>query len=122
MVNTTKKTEIGTSNVVIMLMLECLNGGATLDTAGFVAESIGEGHVIIEETATGVLKPMPVAGESYGTLTAGHTFKGVLVADVATAKPFASIMVRGTANDVAAKFPYTTAIRTALPLIRFAHD
>lgn len=122
MVTTTKKTEIGTSNVVIMSLLEVLNGGKTLDAAGFAPLAITEGHMIIEETATGTLKPMPIAGAVYAALTAGHTFKGVLVSDVETAKPFASVMVRGTANQVAAPFPYTQAMKDALPLIRFTKD
>lgn len=122
MVTTTKKTEIGTSNVVIMLLLECLNGGATLNTAGFAPEAITEGHMIIEETATKTLKPMPISGAVYAAIPAGHTFKGVLVSDIATAKPFASVMVRGTANKIAAPFPYTAAMEAALLLIRFTQD
>ena len=79
---------------------------------------------MIEETATGVLKPMPVNGtaDAYGNLPAGHTFKGVVVASILTSKPLASIMVRGSVNKNASVIAPTAAAITALPLITFTND
>lgn len=61
----------------------------------------------------------------YGSLPAGHTYEGVLIASILTKKPFAAILLRGTVNPKAAQFPYDSilsAIKTALPLITFRED
>lgn len=120
-------TTVDTSNdgIVIIANLETIPGGKTLDTTGFTPATIPAGHLIIEETSTGVLKPMPVSGTAYGSLPGSHTYKGVLVASILTAKPFASVMVRGTVNKNASKYTITSvlaAAKTALPLIRFTQD
>jgi hypothetical protein len=122
------RTSVDTSNdaVVIVQNLEAIPGGRALDVTGFTPEVIHAGHLIIEQTASGVLKPMPVTGSDYGALPAGHTYKGVLVASILKAKPSAAIMVRGTVNDAAFKngtdFITPTETRTALVLIRFIKD
>jgi len=62
---------------------------------------------------------------AYGALPAGHTYAGILINSVLTAKPFAGIMVRGTVNPAAAPAPMTailTAVKAALPLIDFRED
>jgi len=120
-------TTVDTSNdgIVIVANLETIPGGKTLDATGFTPATIPAGHLIIEETSTGVLKPMPISGAAYGALPASHTYKGVLVATILTAKPFASVMVRGTVNKNASKYTITSvlaAAKTALPLIRFTQD
>jgi len=116
-----------TSNdgIVIILNLEDIPGGKTLDTTGFTPTVIPAGHLVIEETATGVLKPMPVTGTDYAALPADHTYKGVVVASVLTKKPFVAVMLRGTVNKNASKYGIAailTAVRTALPLIRFTQN
>lgn len=116
-----------TSNdsIVIVSNLETIPGGKTLDTTGFAPAVIPAGHLVIEETATGVLKPMPVSGDAYGTLPANHTYKGVVVSSVLTTKPFVAVLVRGTVNKNASKYAIASvlsAVRTALPLIRFTQD
>ena len=118
---------VDTSNdgIVIISNSETITGGKTLNVTGFSPIVIPAGHLIIEENSTGVLKPMPISGDAYGTLPAGHTYKGVLVASILTAKPFASIMVRGTVNKNASKYSITSvldAAKTALLLIRFTQD
>jgi len=65
-----------------------------------------------------------VAG-AYGALPASHTYAGIQVNTVLTAKPFAGIMVRGTVNPAAAPYSMTSilsAVKTALPLIDFRED
>lgn len=57
-----------------------------------------------------------------GALPASHTYKGILVASILTAKPFAAVMVRGTINKLAAPYAIIAAVETALPLIRFTND
>lgn len=116
-----------TSNdsIVIVANLENIPGGKTLDTTGFSPAVIPAGHLVIEETATGVLKPMPVSGTAYGSLPNGHTYKGVVVSSVLTTKPFVSVMVRGTVNKNASKYTISSvlsAVKTALSLIRFIED
>lgn len=110
--------DFGNDSIVIVRLLEVIPGGRTLLTTGFVPEVINAGHVIIERTADGELLPLPVTG----VLPASHTYKGILVASVLTEKPFASIMVRGTVNQVAAPYAIAGAVATALPLIRFTQD
>jgi len=88
---------------------------------------IKAGHVIIEETSSGDLKPNLIKNGVYDALVAGHTYKGILYASVLLAKPLASVMVRGTMNDEAAQNaallpPVLAAAKTALPLIRFTKD
>nr|WP_129732333.1 hypothetical protein [Parabacteroides goldsteinii] len=118
------KTTVDTGNdsIVIVEYLEGVPGGRTLNTEGFTAPVIQAGHIVIVETATKERKPMPIAGEAYAALPAGHTFEGVVVASVLTEKPMVGIMVRGSVNEVASPYPVTDAMKTALPLIRFTQD
>ena len=117
--------DTGNDTIVIVKVLEAIPGGKTLDVTGFSPEVIPAGHLIIEETSTGVLKPMPVSGAAYTALPASHTYKGVLISTILTAKPFAGILVRGTVNKNASFYTIAsvlTAVKTALPLIRFTQD
>lgn len=112
-------------SIIIVKNLETIPSGKTLDVTGFTPAFIPAGHLVIEETATGVLKPMPVSGTAYGSLPSNHTYKGVTVSTVATAKPFVSVMVRGTVNHAASFYAISSvlsAVKTALPLIRFTQD
>lgn len=62
---------------------------------------------------------------AYNSLPGGHTYAGILIASILTAKPFAGILVRGTVNPAAAPFSMTSilsAVKTALPLIDFRED
>ncbi len=120
-------TTVDTSkdSIVIVDNFQSIRGGRTLDVTGFTPEVIKAGHVIIKETATGEYKPMPISGSAYAALPAGHTYAGILISSILTARPMAGIMVRGTVNDVAG--PYTissilAAVKTALPLIDFRAD
>ena len=125
--------EVDTSwdSVVIVCNLETIPGGKTLDveTVVFAPEYIRAGHIIIEETATGILRPMPVTGSAYAALPAGHTYKGVLVATILKAQPFAAIMLRGSVNQQAfvngggySGVPAAALAITGIPLIRFTKD
>jgi len=112
-------------SIVIVNNQETIPGGKTLDTTGFAPAVIPAGHLVIEETATGVLKPMPVSGANYGSLPANHTYKGVVVSSVLTTKPFVSVMIKGTVNKNASAYGISSvlsAVRTALPLILFTQD
>ncbi len=118
--NLTSKESIDTTrdSVVIVKNLETVAGGRTLDTTGFSDEEISAGHVIIKETATGEYKPLP----TNGSLPANHTYEGILVASLKTAKPLAAIMVRGTVNESYAKYSIPAGAKTALSLIRFINE
>lgn len=78
------------------------------------AAFLNAGHIIIRATATGEFKPMPATGIAYDALPAGHTYAGVLIASVLTARPFAGIMTNGTVNHVASPYPVTAAMQTAI--------
>jgi hypothetical protein len=117
--------DTGNDTIVIVNVLEAIPGGKTLDVTGFSPEVIPAGHLIIEETSTGVLKPMPTSGANYGSLPASHTYKGVLISTILKSKPFAGILVNGTVNKNASAYGIAsvlTAVKTALPLIRFTQD
>jgi hypothetical protein len=114
--------DAGLDSVIIVSYLEGLPGGRALDVTGFTDKAISAGHVVIRETATGDYKPMPVSGSAYDTLPAGHTIEGVTVSTVTTDEASVSIMVRGSVNKVASRYPVTAAIVAALPLIRFTQD
>lgn len=123
--NTGNSFDTANDSIVIVSNLEVIPGGKTLDVTGFSPTVIPAGHLVIEETATGVLKPMPVSGANYGSLPSNHTYKGVVVSSVLTAKPFVSVLVRGTVNKNASKYGISSilsAVKTALPLIRFTQD
>ncbi|MEO6610740.1 MAG: hypothetical protein ABIT05_01365 [Chitinophagaceae bacterium] len=213
-----EQSTVDTSNdsIVIVDNLQSIRGGRSLVTTGFVPSVIPGGHVIIKETATGELKPMPatnaapngvatvdtlVAGTgytngtyenvplsggsgtgvlatvvvaltvvstvtitkpgtgyvvndtltvpgayaggtattnatvdvatladvaaAYGALPAGHTYEGINISSILTAKPMAGIMVRGTVNPSASVYSLTsilTALKAALPRIDFRAD
>jgi hypothetical protein len=121
---TNSPTQVDTSmdSVVVVANLETVVGGRTLDTAGFAPEYIKAGHVVIEKTADKSVLPLNVSGSTYVALPAGHTYKGIVGATILTARPFASIIVRGTINKVASPYPVPAGAETALPLIRFTQD
>ena len=88
--------------LVIVDNFQSKRGGVTLDVTGFSKPYIRGGHVVIKETATGELKPMPLnsAGTAYDTLPVGHTYYGHVVNSVLTSKPFVGITRRGVVNRV----------------------
>lgn len=123
--NTGDNFDTANDSIVIVNNLETIPGGKTLDVTGFAPAVIPAGHLVIEETSTGVLKPMPVTGSAYAALPGSHTYKGVVISSILTTKPFAGIMVRGTVNKNASKYTIASvlsAVQTALPLIRFTKD
>jgi hypothetical protein len=124
-VNLNKKLngfDAGLDSVIIINYLEGIPAGRALDVTGFPDNVIVAGHVVIRETATGDYKPMPVSGDAYAALPAGHTIEGVAVSTVTIDEASVSIMVRGSVNKVASRYPVTSAIVAALPLIRFTQD
>jgi len=117
----------GNDNIVIVDNFQSVRGGRTLDVTEFNPTVINAGHVIIKSTTADLYKPMPLASNDtvYGALPSGYEYAGILIQTLFTAKPFAGIMLRGTVNYKAAPFDMTsilTAIKTALPLIKFVED
>jgi hypothetical protein len=117
--------DAGNDTIVIVKVLEAIPGGKTLDVTSYTPDVIPAGHLIIKETSTGVLKPMPISGAEYAALPASHTYEGVLISTILKAKPFAGILVRGTVNKNASFYGIAsvlTAVKSALPLVRFTQD
>ena len=108
-------------SIVIVDLLETIPGGRSLDCTGITDSALTAGHVIIKK-ANGDYAPMPIDDDEYDTLPQGASIVGILVSSVRTDRAMASIMVRGTVNEAACKFAPTSAIKTALPLIRFTQD
>lgn len=125
--NTPQEITLENDTVVIQNFIEGIPGGKTLDVSNTTTDVIHAGHVIIEETATGVFKPLQITGGAYASLPSGHEYAGILYVSIQKAKPFASIMVRGTMNDMASQklnnMPAVpTGAKTKLVLIRFTKD
>ena len=116
----------GIDSIVISEYISGKVGGATLDVTGWTPDTIPAGHVIIQETATGNLKPFPISGAAYGALPASHTISPyVTVATVLTTKPFVGLMDRGTVNPNAQAYTIASvlaAVKTAQPLITYRAD
>ena len=104
--------------IVVMKAIDDITGGKVLDATGFPDAVIVEGQGVIVETATGKHKPLPVTG----IIPASHTAVGVVRAGVSASKPAVGVVIRGKVNEKAAKYPYSTAFKTALPLITFTED
>lgn len=135
---TTSSTAIGRDldNLVVRENYTARDGGVTLDTEGYPLPYIRGGHVIIRETATGELKPMPLNGsnDGYGTLPASHTYYGHQIQTCSTDKPFVGVTYHGKINpeigtDAAAQaagyFDLTSilsALSAALPHIIYEGD
>lgn len=127
LVNGSESYMDGDDSIVIVENMEQYRGGRTLDVTGFTPDIIKAGHVIIKEDAAEVYKPMPlnVGGDAYAALPASHSYVGVLAATIRKARPFASIMVRGTVNPTAAPFGMSSilaAFKVAVPHILFRAD
>ena len=117
--------DTGNDTIVIVKNLETIPGGRTLDVTSYTPDVIPAGHMIICTDDEKTFKPMPVTGAAYAALPANHKYVGVLISTIRKDKPFAGIMVRGTVNKEATFYPMTailSAVRTALPLIRFTQD
>ena len=73
-------------NLVVRENYTARDGGVTLDTAGYPLPYIRAGHVVIRDTVTGELKPMPVTGTgaitTLGAITAGSAYDDDTYADV----------------------------------------
>ena len=113
-------TTVDTTNdsIVIMKMIDDINGGKVLDTTGFSDTVISAGQGVIQEDGTENYKPLPTTG----TIPAGHTAVGVVIGSVLTKYPAVGVMIRGKVNENAAKYTYSAAFKTALPLITFTKD
>ena len=118
--------------LVIVDNFQSKRGGVTLDVTGFSKPYIRGGHVVIKETLTGDLKPMPLNsdGTAYDTLPVGHTYYGHVVNSVLTSKPFVGITRRGAVNhkvvDTSIGYYYMSTIledlKTNLTLIDYLGD
>lgn len=113
------------SAVVILTILDTLQGGVTLDTEDFTEDFINAGHVIIRETATGVAKPLGVTYGAFDALPEGHSFLGICLTDTPVTEPFVGVLVQGAVNYKAMPYDATTilsAMSTALNNINFRSD
>lgn len=124
--NDSTSLDTGNDSIVIVEYISGKVGGATLNVTGYAPTIIPAGHVVIQETSTGDLKPMPVNGSAYDALPTGHTYSPyVTVASVLTAKPFVGLMDRGTVNPLASAYTISsilTAVKAAQPNITYRAD
>lgn len=75
--NDSYSIDTGNDSIVIVEYLSGKVGGATLDTTGFVPKIIPGGHLVIQETSSGTLKPMPATDAApAGVATVGSVTAG----------------------------------------------
>lgn len=113
----------GLDSIVIVNALADLPGGRTLDISN-VADGttvLRAGHILIQNTTTGAVLPMPVSGTEYGSLPSGHAYVGVLKASVLVSDPRAAILTAGQVNAAASPYPVKSAMKTALSRIEFLY-
>lgn len=113
-----------TAGMCVIKTTADVRGGKTLDVSGYTPTdlTIKEGHVIIEETSTGNLKPLNISAGAYVELPGSHTYKGVLTADILKAKPMSSVTIAGIVNYALAPYVIGSTIKTALGNINFIKD
>lgn len=117
----------GLDSIVIRHYIAGYQKGTVLDVEGFEPETIKVGHLVIRETSTGRLKPMPVnSGQTgYATLPSDHEYAGFTVATVRKSLPIVGVIYAGEINDKCLPYDIATlksALKTALPQLVFAHD
>lgn len=105
--NPAQSYDTGYDSIVIVDNFKSRRGGVTLDVTGYPLPYIRAGHVLIRETATDEIKPMPVNGneDGYAALPGGHTYYGILIQTVPTNKAMAGVMFSGTVNPVVGTLP-----------------
>lgn len=111
--------------IVIRVYGKSVIGGRMLEVEGYTEEFIRKGQLIIRDETNGVSKPMPVSNGAYGSLPQGYVYEGVAKATVSKNEPLVGVMYEGEVNDVASPYPVTSllsALKTALPELKFAHD
>ena len=114
--------------IVIRVYGKSVIGGRMLEVTGYTQEFIRKGQLIIRDETNEVSKPMPLnsAGTGYGSLPSGFVYEGVAKATVRASEPLVGVMYEGEVNDVASPYPLSaemlSALKTALPELKFAHD
>lgn len=111
--------------VVILKVLDTIQGGVTLDTTGFTPDYIKKGHVLIKVNATGVIKPLGVTGTAFSALPADHSYYGICLTKQPKTEPLVGVMIQGAVNYKAMPYSATTilaAMSTALVNINFRSD
>lgn len=109
LINQGETVDTSKDNVIIDKIIETVRGGRTLDVTGFAPTYIQAGHVILKNAA-GEYVPQPVDG----SLPVGSEAVGILTVSVLASKPQASIMSRGTVNEVQLAYPINQATKDAL--------
>ena len=95
----------GIDGTAIKHYVHGIESGVVLDATGYADKYIYEGHGVIQETATGEYKPLPISG----TLPAGHTLVGVVRSTTRTSHPATGVMTHGTINNNVVLYPFSEA-------------
>lgn len=110
-------TREGKSSVVIISHLGGIPGGVALDTSLTPGLPVlRAGHLIVSDGTK--YYAAPVSGSAYADL-GGKTPVGVLTSDTIPATNLAPVTTIGQVNAKCAPYPYTDAIKKALPRIEF---
>lgn len=141
-----EKIIFGNDSVVIKKHISDIEGGRTLDVAGYPVNNILAGSVVIKlangnyapmplkaltETVEGASEPTPVLDEDgeqkygYDALPDGAKYVGVVYRSISKSNPQASIMFDGVVNEACLPYEISAikeAFLKAVPHIVFMQD
>lgn len=119
----------GTGALATVVVASTVVSTVTITSAGTgytVGDSLGVPAAYAGGTGSGGSAPVAtINAATFSALPSGHTYAGILINSIPTAKPFAGILVRGTVNQNAMPYSATSilsALKTALPMIDFRTD
>jgi len=119
----------GTGALATVVVALTVVSTITITAAGSgytVGDSLGVPAAYAGGTGTGGSAPVAtLGGGAYSSLPSGHTYAGINISTILTAKPFSGIMYHGVVNNLAAPYTMTSilaAFKTAVPSIYFVTD
>lgn len=113
----------GNDNIVVVDVSEPVYSKA-LNVTGYIPDVIPGGHLLIKDTVSGDIKPMPVKTNlsGYDTLPLNHSYAGFQNGSILKSKPYGAVIVKGVINPEASVYglsPILGDVKEALPHIVF---
>lgn len=109
----------GLDSIAVIDSFRTIRGGRTLDVTGYTPLIIRAGHIIIQATATGQYKPMPVTGvNSIGGLGIVNAGAGYTPTAAGSSVTYAAVaLTGGTGTGATANITVTGGMVSAVVLV-----